>query len=571
MVSEGVDVIASREAIRWTPATREFLMKKFEEAQNEATLLVQDKLKESDFLRWLSQCRNISSMSGNDTAIGRLSRIVELKNLKPKFSGNSNLKFHPMPIRLFGEGVYPEVNRKIFDRKEGLKFKTEKSEMDGWANYDHDSFYVKYPDDTRHRLKDVFISESHNDKFILLNVKSEEQIRAFAEKLADHDVKEGKVKGSERDKTVIKHLNRILLKQKLILDTIKSSDCYKNYANVEVTEEWKEQHSAKESEITEEEKTALLTNSERRALEERVVACTYVEKNFSYSNQYPETFKRSKVEPKFKEIKDYDGDLYYGYQVDDAKLQYAATILRMPLGSSKSQSDSLGSRDQFTFYNDEKQLLSVSKSNKKHFSNHNHIDDFFGKQVLIKDSTVFNKVVGIHIVMDNLVVRWNTARIMKLRMGDLSFFRNFKQIDEGITELYNEVYNYVKSNYEDTTRYNDRTGFNQYNTDFIKFLDNLQTFQEVVEKNPDSPKEIANKAKELALPGGTTGGIAVNSEMLEKLETVLTYAKPVRELFNHVDCLALTGGYADRHEPTIDLELSMFLKDILDLKGVKHE
>lgn len=570
LVSPGVDVVASREAIRWTPATREFLMGKFEEAQNEATGLVQEKLQESDFLKWLSQCKNISSMSGNDTAIGRLSRIVELKNLKPKFSGNKNLKFHPMPIKLLGSGFTVETNTKVFDTKDGKKFKTEKNDMDGWAYYDHEAFYIR-EDQNKSRIKDVYLADMHDGKFIMLNVKSKEQLLSFAEKLAEHDIKNGKVKGSDFKESETKHFKKMLLHQKEVLEAIKSSEHYKSYDDIEVPEDFKLELGTKESKLTEEEKTSLMTNAERRTLEERVVASTYVEKYFSYSSQHEETFKKSKVEPKFKEIKEYEGDLYYGFQVDESKLQYAATILRRPMGSSKRTSLPSGSRDQHEFYNNEKQLLSISKSNKKHFANHNHIDDFFGKQVLIKDKTVFNKVTGIHILMDNVVVKWNTARIIKSRMGNLSFFRNFEEIDKEITDLYNEVNTYVNANYEDTTRYQQRTGFNQHHDEFIKFLDNLQTFQEEVEKDPSNTLEIANKAKELALPGGTTGGVSVDTEMLEKLEKVLLYAKPVRELFNHIDILCLSGDYVSSGKRSIDFELSMFIKEILDLKGVKHE
>ena len=562
IVTPGVDVIASREAIRWTGATREFLMEKFEDAQHEATDLVQDKLKENDFLKWLAECKNISSLSGQDTTIGRLSRIIDLKNVKPKFA-KTKLAFHPIPGRMLGDGIYPERNSKFQDSKDGEKFKTERVELDGWAYYNHEAIYVREGSD-RSRFKDVYLADEHDGKFILLNVKSDEDIMKFADRLATDDKKDAKLKADETlENRSAKHYNKIKDKQESVLKMIKASLFYKSYDDVVIPEDYKATLLKLETGLEEKaEEEKILTNAERRELEERVVANTYIPRVFSYASQYDDTYKKLKVEPKFKDIKSFEGDLYYGFQTDESKLQYAACIMHPTLHNENNKDGKL-------FDNDTKKLLSVSKSNKKHFANHSHIDDFFGKQVLVKKD---DKVVGLHIIMDNIIVKWNTARIMKERMGDLSFFSNFEIIDKGITDLYKEVSAYMGKHHRDTDQYITHNGFKAHNAEFTGFLDTLQKFQERIEQNPDNLEEIAEYAKELALPGGTTGGLAVDTEMLEKLEVVLSYAKPVRELLNHIDILCLSGAF-NGHSPTtaeITLELGMFIKDIIALKGATY-
>lgn len=563
IVTEGVDVVASREAIRWTGATREFLLSKFEDAQDEATVLVQDKLKEGDFLKWLAACKNMNSLSGQDTAIGRLSRIVELKNLKPKF-GNTNIKFHPIPSRLLGSGIYPQRNTKFQDSKDGEKYKTEKVELDGWAYFNEEATYVRKNGD-RNRIKDVYLAEKHGDKFILLDIISDENMQALAHKMAEKDKKDAKLKADttveERAELLYKKAKE---KQVRILKFIESSTHYKVYDDVEVPEEYKSDLLKKESGAEEKaEEERVLTNAERRALEERVVANTLIPRQFAYSSQYDETYKKLKIEPKFKEIKEYEGDLYYGFQVDESKLHYAAHILQNAMSSIEKDNNLL-------FNNDMKTIVSISKSNKKHFADHKHIDDFFGKQVLVKKD---QKVIGVHIIMDNIIVKWNTARLMKERMGNLAFFRNFESIDKGITDLFNEVDKYINLYFSESFQNAGRLGYKEHHNEFVKHLDTLHKFQSRIEENPDDMASIVEYAKELALPTGTTGALAVDTEMLEKLEDVLSYAKPVRDLFNHIDILCLSGDYTNKNsnDCPIDLELGMFIKDILAMKGVEHE
>jgi hypothetical protein len=339
---------------------------------------------------------------------------------------------------------------------------------------------------------------------------------------------------------------------KLIPD---SAEC-KVYSDTEVPEQYQKTLQELEKGIVakaEEEQRYIMSPAERRELEERVVANTYKQRRFAYNSQYESTFKRQKIEPKYQEIKDFKGSLFYGYQIDETKLQYAAHILTPQIIGNEMYTNAVG-------------LVSISKSNKKHFSEHIHINDFFGKEELYK---VDGKIKGVKMTVDNRVVLWNTARQIHEKMGDLSFFFNFHIFDSEMTALYDELKAYKNSHYNDVFRYENRVGVKEHHKTFLGFLDTLQEFQSVLENDENDAETIAEKAKELAkvnVSDNTRKVVVVDTEMLEKLDTLLAYANPIKVLLNSIP--VLTGnddGRRFRNE--IPFELQMEIKAYLGLKS----
>lgn len=170
--------------------------------------------------------------------------------------------------------------------------------------------------------------------------------------------------------------------------------------------------------------------------------------------------------------------------------------------------------------------------------------------------------------MDNKIIRWNTARLLKERMGDIKFFNNFRGIDEDQTDTYNEIQNYISNNFMDRPEFRNTTAYNSFYSQFVSYLDNVEKFQDFVEDKNNTAEDISEKAKEFALPNGTVGGAAVDSEMLQKLDDLLNYANPVKALFNHIDVLNCDNY--NYNKPVISEELSMFLKEILVIRGVSN-
>ena len=56
--------------------------------------------------------------------------------------------------------------------------------------------------------------------------------------------------------------------------------------------------------------------------------------------------------------------------------------------------------------------------------------------------------------------------------------------------------------------------------------------------------------------------------MLEKLNELLNYANPVKALFNRIDVLNCENHHYGK--PTLSDDLSMFLKEIIDMRGISN-
>ena len=579
VVTPGVDVIASREAIRWTPATREFLLSRFEAAQDEATNIVQEQLKETDFLKWIKACNDITSFSGNSTLIGRLSKIVDLKKVSPMF-GNTKIKYR-LPKLMF-EGI-ASVKKISKIKKASRLYDIEYHDTESWISFDpKDAYFFNSGEDKNDRTKNFFITDNDKEYFFRIDIHSDEQFKTWLDrKLTPSNVlgekeyqsillnrKNKKAKDLFDDKAIEDEnfkKKKEKLKKKLtanrnkVINLFKSSDDYRLYNDVVVPDNFKVNLNKEEEEVKTENRIKALSNKERRDLENRLVLNTFVCRNSSYHSQHDVLYKKSKVEPKIRDVEEFEGKLYYGYQVDDEKMQFAAGLLHKQLDPGGYNS----LYDKNTFFNDDFRLCSISKNNKRHFKEHSHIDDLYGKQELIKKD---GKTLGLKIIMDSRIVKWNTARLLKSRMGDIRFFKNFKSIDEDKTELYNEIETYINKNYMERPEFRNTNAYKSFYDDFVSYLDNVEKFQNFVEDENNSSKDIAEKAKEFALPNGTVGGISVDNEMLEKLNKLLNYANPVKTLFNHIDVLNCDNHHYGK--PIISDELSMFLKEIIDMRGI---
>jgi len=545
VVTNGIDVISSREAVRWSPSTREYLTTKFESAKYEATGMIEQELKQSDFLQWLKACKNITSYTGKDTALGRLSNIVDINSLRPKFM-NTDIKFS-----LEIGGLFPYFDLKLHteyqDKNDENKFKTKREVFDFVSSINFENFYFLTEDTaTSSRYKEIYLCrQSDSRSFVTISPQSDDHIYEKVKQL----VAKNKIKFSEIETTV----GKFKAKRDLIIKLIQSSELYKNYSDITIPEDFKETLTKIEKGIAEKaESERVLTAAEIRELEERVVAHEYEARSFCYPTHHADTFKHVKIEPKFESIKNLKITLYYGFQVDETKLQYASHILY----PQRRDPDKMG-------------ILLVSKSNKKHFKMHKHIDDFFGTTETIKDEK--GLIIGTSIKMENKIVKWNTARIISEKMGDLSFFNNFSIFNDEMTELFNEISSYKKDNYHDMSIYANRVGVLEHHENFVKFLNKLMEFQLFLEDSSNDESSILEKAKDLAgvnVSENTKEVLVVDTDMLNKLDKLLAYAKPISMLLNNIEILTLKGNYKNYASSSISIpfELEMEIKEYIKLK-----
>lgn len=563
VINEGVDVNPSRETIRWTPATTEFLKKQFKQAQDEATTLVEKELQQTDFLKWLEACRNISSFSGQDSVLGRLSKIVELGNVRPKFK-DTKIKFG------YVKGLFRTFNVVMstkYQDKDDKLFKVKRDDKDlMWHNFNFDAVYFKVGKATRYR--DVYAADQASGTFITLQPISDEGLKGMAKA----SVQANKLKFPDQEKWV----KKMQQERDLLVTLLKASEYFKDYDALDVPQSYIDSLTKIEQELPEgeEEEAPKLSAKQRRELEQRVVCNTFVERYIAYDDpkQTTKTYQYSKREPKYQEILDDKATIYYGYQGDESKLQYAAHILHQlnwvnQLEDAPNETTRVWKEN--LFYNDRYKLLSVSKSNKKHFSMHNHIDDFFGKAELVKKD---GQVVGCNIVMDNAVVHWNTARRIKDVLGELRFMHNFRGIDEDVYADYERVVKYVDRYNRNLTEYAGRFAMTHHHNQFTQYLDKVEKIQQMAASSA-TDEEIAEYVKEASLPTGITGGLAVNTAMLELVEKLRAYAGPIQALFNRIPDLTCINprNNDEMVKRELNMSVSMYIQEIIDWKGCKYE
>ena len=543
VLNEGVDVNPSRETIRYTPATTQFLTKQFENAQTEATGLIEKELKQTDFLLWIEACKNISSNMRHGSVIGRLSRIVDMGAVKPSF-GKTGIQFGTSDSMFDGFKVVS--NTKFLDKKDS-KYRVKRDTSLGWASIKTTALYLKTTTATRH--KDCYLADQHNGVFTSITPMEESEFDTQAANL----IATKKLMFSKKATWVANNI----IKRDLTIKLLEASKGMLDYDVIDVPDDYLSNLAKIEDgadvDAATGEAIIRISDADRRKLEAKVVYSTFVDRYMAYNTKDGETYQRAKREDKFENIKNYTGKLFYGSTEDMPKLQYACHLLDHDMSKNNT--------DTFKFHNDEYKIVLVAKNNVKHFKkDHSHIDDFFGKVELIKDED--GKVTGSHIVMDNAIVQWNTTRKISPHLSELSFMRNFSTFDEDVSADYEEVIDYSRRFNSNLSSYTGRLGMREHHNEFVKFLDSLETVQESVMKG-DSAEDTASLVKEAGLPAGLTSGLAVNTAKLEQLEKLRGYGSTVRHLLNAIP--ALTDSRQD-----IPMELALEIGKYLDFKKVKY-
>ena len=502
VLQEGVDVTPSREKVIWNEATKRYVESVIMKAAEEATDIVQEELKQEDFISWITACKDILSNTNSSSVVGKLSNIIDKDMLNPKFSKDSKIQFKG-PSTLFNGLNISSVNKNR-DYKTGVD-EIERDKLSSWDKWGESKIYIKSEDYQFNKFKDLYISHTGEfNTFIVINDKVDE---SFPEKILK--MQEG------QEKTKAKSLWRAkVAKSKDILEFLKSSKHIKSYDDLEIDEEWLEEYKKDSKAAEEVAKFDHLTPAERRAIEERMVAYTLRvnTRHFGYSER--PRFIWDKIEPKVKDLMKTQKITYYGTKADEEKIKFAAGVLRKFAPSvSEVFPDSRGWDDdskegmfyydicpvRFYNYNSNKpsesfqnmktdwkipQLIRVAEKCLKHIStnpNCKHIDEFF---LQLTDNNGYT--------MDEHLIKWYTADKVKDVLNK-KYLSILKDINPDLFDRFKTVYDYVDELKNQPTNY-------LQNSDIYKDIDKLAEFHQYcidVEDAPDKDSLIANKSREI--------------------------------------------------------------------------
>jgi hypothetical protein len=492
-INPGVDVTPSREAIRYTPATIAFINSQFAKAKDEATVIVEESLKSTDLIEWISACRSVTSMSDSNKVLARLKKICDLDEVNPTFKGDSlhPIKFSSVASIFFaGFKIIHHSNKKVDGKRQ-----VNRVPITSWSDVEFDKIFNK--DDDTDRVKELYLLDTIGD-FITIS---------FADEIKAEDL------GLKAEKSYVK-TREMIDKAYLQRDAIWELLDKKSYKDVVVPEDWSEEVEEEKVEYVRE-----LSPEEKRKRDGQTVFRCLKAHHDPYREK--KSFAYDKSEPYVSDLADYKGKLYYCTEQEEALLHYVGHFVDRKCNGTKTV---------YSCNNDRTILALVAKNNLKHFKHGIPIQDFLTKKTLLTN-TEGKLTGGYKLEPDMNVVQWNTARQLKPVLDTIPFMRNFSIFNEDMFKIYTELTSYVSIHFSDINAYNTRLGVKEYHEGFVALLDKAQIVQDMVREG--ATIEEINERVSPGEPNGLVDAFVVEQPMLDKLETLMSYANNYKDMLNH--------------------------------------
>ena len=563
VLQEGVDVTPSREKVIWNENTKAYIKSVIEAAADEASEIVQEELKQTDFVSWLLACKQVLSKADSGSVLGRLSNIIDQEQLKPKFGPDPRLKNES--VKALFKGMKVEVVTKSKDYSTGDDT-IERTAIENYSQLRENNIFIM-GEENHSKYKDMYLI--HECKGPVICIKP-------------MDNWESVLRGTTASPEAVKANKRSIAKRARVLELIIESSHSRNYDDIEIDEEWLEEYKdeiAKAKEIAQFEN---ITPAERRKIEERMVAYTfrYNDKHW-HSSGSDNRYIRDKIEPKVKDLMQTQRTTYYGTAADDFKLMVACgmvhpfapkihqvykDILRWQVGdddrvfffdtpavrfsNSRHVIPTTETKEDGTVYHntnfdwDTPQIIRVSQSNVRHISmnpNVKHIDEFFLQLTPNGGYT-----------MDEYAIKWYTADKMR-SITSKTYLYCLKDINPDLFEKYEAVYN--------AADYDVRT------SQWIKQTDIFPMIEKIVEmhnfcKDNDDAAAIQQKSRELFVLD-IPEAIGQDQELMDKFNELDEWSEGVHTL---MDCI-LDVKYSPNEDENLDQDLIKEIKVYLDAKG----
>ena len=560
VLQDGVDVTPSREKVIWNENTKAYIKSVIIAAADEATDIVQDELKQTDFIAWLLACRQVLTKADTGSVLGRLSKIIDKEAIKPKFGPDPRLKNES--VKLLFAGMKAEVITKVRDYRNGEDI-IDRAAIENYSQLRENNIFIM-GEENHSKTKDLYLIDQCDGPIICI-------------KLSDfnHSYTLDSVENKKR------HAKRIA-KRARVLELIEESTHSRYYDDMEVDEEWLEEYKdeiAKAKEIAQFEN---ITPAERRKIEERMVAYTfrYNEKHW-HSSGSDNRYIRDKIEPKVKDLMKTQRTTYYGTAEDDNTLMQACAMIHpfapmlqqvykdvpgwrfnsddrmfffdtpaVRLGTDEftKPTTTVNSNDGTVYHNtnfdwDTPQVIRVSQSNVKHISmnpNVKHIDEFFLQLTPNGGYT-----------MDEYAIKWYTADKMK-GITDKTYLYCLKDINPDLFEKYEAVYNAADVDLRVSQWMKD--------TDIFPMVEKIVEMHNFCKDN-DNAAAIQQKSRELFVLD-VPEAIGQDQQLMDKFDELQEWSEGVHTLLYSIDQI----GYSPNTDQDLDQDLIKEIKVYLDAK-----
>jgi hypothetical protein len=569
VIQDGVDVTPSREKVIWSDHTKQFVQNLILKAGDEATELVQEKLNETDFLKWVDACKNVvfsgriaEDYSANGKVLQAMSRIIDTKSLKPVYPVNKRIKFEHMG-KVF-EGFNVKLHT-LTNKLENGEFKivSNTTDVDTWEKFDIAKVYFRKEGFTR--LKDAYLMKENGGSFISIKKKSTQDLE---DKCDDPSTR-------PEDLVLLEaQLGKIKKNQLEVEKYLEESESYRLYDTIIVPDDF-------EASLKEEEETLAatgggtlkLTPAELRELNKQIVGYTVRSATARHANEWNDSVW-DKVEPKLSELRATKTVIYYGTDEDADKLKLAAEILsdfspridniypsctytppysngksdpmhfymctptRFTNGKGELSEYSMGSKVNRDFKTP--QLIKLSEANVKqvkNVENIKHIDEFF-----------YTVTENDYITCSPYLRVYYAARLMKSERIQ-PFFCHLESINPLFAQIYEKL-DYVQ--HKLSFKLNGKSRYQVIDEVFTR-LNKMAALEYVAMTSPDDKEAIADTSSKLFIVSDIPGA----EIRIPGFEALLSFYKDFIETSQHV--LSQISNYMYEDEAT-KREIQLYLK-----------
>lgn len=641
---EDVDINPSRESIIWSDRTKEIVQKRFRDVIDIASKFIQDELKEIDYIKWIRACYSLTGDGfTNNTIISRLARIIDVGDVKPSFIPEPKLKFHKTKIfnGLYVRHVKMEKHQQVGRIKHRIDRKEIRS-ISNTVNLP--IYLMKHEEKAGNRKDKYLYSMHHNEGGFLMvsepmtsreSLLSSGATEETTESFLSLFNKEGDDFRSQLAVTweFIKNSSEVQWYENVpVPDSFIGTDTEEDETDIVEELENKKQKSRNEKEESakalikalnkekakEAAKIAQQTRLDRRKAEGKILLYTprskepdnrkplidtngkVIEDKYGCTLYEPQRlYDWQKMEVPIRDMNDWtSAEIYYATGPEFDPLFHFVSMLTRDAGymnelgkepirnnrysdwdySNKDENiDKISSYGvnltqayncQHFFDNEEIMLIKASNANARYIRDFQHITQFFQ---IIRNNTI---------TMSNLLIRWNTARLVEKELHKVSFLFNFKSFSPQHESIYKRLREYVQTNYREVNRFSDSNYFGLSRAtydDLILHLDKVKQMQDYVNSGA-SDEEIAQMARTFFNNKDIEDGYAVEQEVIDALKKVLDYALSTGPLLNYIPILTgipekekVYNKGTVRNREIIPDEFELELKSYLLYKGVEED
>lgn len=563
---EDLDVIPSRESVRYTPRTTKAIIAKYASVAKTVEDKIQKELKQDILIDWLRACNKILYSTGTNSndVVARMSSLTDSTSLQPVFK-DTTIKYSSdvkgfLPPTLTMEHV--SLSREYSYGRNSGKAKISRTPNTSILGFDRPLYFQFSPGSNRttqylagiHEREGGFCVFRANTQISYL----EESFNNFVrDKITLEDLTEKAVKlvnENETDEKKLESVMKQVMRAIELLNYMKQGvgtakvkiysssivpDTFKVTDN-EDADDTETDDSLDEDALEEARKTAYKELLRKRRESKSFIGSLLKTK---YSSSYYNRVAWNRREIPGDSFDNQDTQLVF--TTDEHTEANECLINIVEYGDVESNT-----REVF-LWNDDVKVVKVAKSNLRYVKQGIGVSEY----LLGVEDGILRSIPAVRKAF--------TARVIsKLLLDKCDFMRNFSELNQDVADTYAKLLNYTTG--AGATRVMTKETLRTSNNKFANFLNAHYEIQLIMLENPSLDEEtvqaLIDGAFDKDIDVDITGIDLIDKELYEEAKRLVAFADVYKSIFNYVEPLQ------DQYKGLIDPELLIELKQILESK-----